>query len=347
VPVLASLKRGFPNAAIDWLVQDSFSDAVRAHPDLNEVIEFPRAQFAAWWRPSVAADLARWLRELGRAEYDLVVDCQGLARSGFFSWWTRSPRRVGYADAAELGWMWLTDRVRVPRDIHTVERMLALVGATGVSPVRDLRLYVPTGDGDKGRLDGVSVRGRYAVLAPTSRWAGKRWPSERFARIAEFLLGPECGMDRVVVVGSKGERAQCTGLLELSAREDRLVDLIGKTSVAGLMEVVRGCSLVVGNDSACLHMAVGFDRPLVGLYGPTRVDLVGPYGRNDQVVQRVDPGDVLEHKKAREGLRFMERIGVEDVVGKIREVLGPSISSPNSTPRVSRNQTEYCATKVN
>src|SRR6266550_79225 len=78
VPVLASLKQGFPNAAIDWLVQDSFADAVRAHPDLNAVIEFPRTRFAAWWRPSVAADVARWLHGLGRAKYDLVLDCQGL-----------------------------------------------------------------------------------------------------------------------------------------------------------------------------------------------------------------------------------------------------------------------------
>src|SRR5690349_568234 len=107
VPVLVSLRSGFPRAKIDWLLQDTFADAVRAHPGLNSVIEFPRARFAAWWRPSVAADLARWLRGLSRTGYDLVLDCQGLARSGFFSWCTRSARRVGYGDAAELSWLWL------------------------------------------------------------------------------------------------------------------------------------------------------------------------------------------------------------------------------------------------
>jgi heptosyltransferase I len=323
VPVLASLKRAFPDARIDWLVQDTFADAVRAHPALHSVVEFPRARFAAWWKPSVAADLVRWLRGLATERYDIVVDCQGLARSGFFTWCTRSERRVGYAQAAELGWLGLTERVRVPWDLHAVDRMLALVEAVGVEPALDLRLYVPAEIEPKGRLNPRSLSGRHAVIAPTSRWAGKRWPPARFANVVEFLLGPEIRMDRVVVVGSRAERDQCGALLDLAARDTRVVDAMGKTSVAGLMEVVRGCALVVGNDSACLHMAVGFDRPLVGLYGPTHIGLVGPYGRDEQVVQRTAPGEVLDHKNARAGLRIMERIGVEDVCDKIRTVIGP------------------------
>lgn len=317
-PVLASLKRGFPNARIDWLVQDTFLDAIRGHPDLGSAVEFPRKKFGSWWRPGVAIELLRWLRAIPGGEYDLVVDCQGLARSGFFSWWTGSRRRVGYADAAELGWMWLTERVRVPREMHAVDRMLAVVEAIGIKPVRDVRLYVPRDVEPVEELRGT----RYAVLAPTSRWAGKRWPPERFSLAAEYLLSAECGMDCVAVVGSEPEREQCGPLLDLAARDARVIDLMGKTSVGALMATVRDCAVVLGNDSACLHMAVGLDRPLVGLYGPTRVDRVGPYGRAHQVVQRTQPGDVLDHKDTRTGIRLMERIGVDDVLAKIQEVCG-------------------------
>lgn len=72
---------------------------------------------------------------------------------------------------------------------------------------------------------------------------------------------------------------------------------------------------MLANDSAALHMGVGFDRPIVGLFGPTRVDLVGPYRRERDVIQarRPAPGQGNLHKDAAAGRTMMEAIGVEDV----------------------------------
>ncbi len=90
------------------------------------------------------------------------------------------------------------------------------------------------------------------------------------------------------------------------------------------MALVESAALVLANDSAVLHMAVGFDRPLIALYGPTRVGLVGPYGRSNQVIQRVDDSDNLDHKDATSGTRLMERIPVSGVVERCRSLLsGP------------------------
>ena len=46
VPVLATIKKACPEAAIDWVVQDTLVAAIAAHPALNEAILFPRARFA-------------------------------------------------------------------------------------------------------------------------------------------------------------------------------------------------------------------------------------------------------------------------------------------------------------
>ncbi len=321
VPVLVSLRRAYPSARIDWLVQDGYALAVACHPDLSHVVEFPRRRFGGWWNPEVALEIVRWLRGLGRERYGLVVDCQGLLRSGLFCYATGSPRRIGYANAAELGWLGLNERVRVPREMHTVDRMLALVEHLGVTPVRDMRLYTDAGERDAVAAD-PRLAGPYAVIAPTSRWSGKRWPAARFAEVARRLLGSE-GIDpveRVVIMGGKNERAQCGPLLELCARDNRALDLVGHTSISRLMAVIERSSLVLANDSAVLHIAVGLGRPIVGLYGPTRVDLVGPYGRAGQVVQNVTPADRLEHKNGAAGLRLMERITVEDVMAKVRSL---------------------------
>lgn len=315
--MLVSLRERYPVARIDWLVQTSFVPAIAHHPALNEAIPFPRERMpvGSLWRTGPRRLLTELLSRLRSAQYDLVLDCQGLGRSGLFAWWTRAPRRVGYANSGELGWLGLTDRVEVPRERHTVDRMLALVEAIGLTPIRDMRLY--TSEADRVAVD-PRLRGtRYALFAPTSRWEGKRWPAERFAGVARAILADEL-VDRVALVGAAKERDQCAPLLHLAREDDRVVDLIGATTVGTLMAAVEASALVVANDSAALHMGVGFDRPLVGLFGPTRTDLVGPYRRQDDVISSGPPPGRNRHKDAGFGRSAMEQIPVERVLDAVR-----------------------------
>lgn len=329
VPVLVSLKRRWPGAEIDWLVRTSFLDAVRCHPDLARAIPFPRRRLGIRriWTPEgrrALEDLLRALHPERARRYDLVVDCQGLTRSGLFSWLTQARRRVGFANAREFGWLGYTERHRVPIEMHTVDRMLALVEAAGVPAVRDMCLYAPMEEreGIDERLRGR----RFAVVAPTSRWEGKRWPDDRFARVIEAMLGADGGVEAVAVVASETERDQCRAVLELCARDDRVVDLVGRTSVGGLMAVIEASRFVLANDSAALHMAVGFDKPLVALFGPTRIDRVGPYGREGDVVQAEAPGAGVTHKNAVAGRALMARISTERVIEAVMERVGGATS---------------------
>ena len=86
VPVLASLRRAFPRACIDWLVQAQFAQAIAAHPALDGIVTFPRSQLAQWWHnPIVGFEMIRWFTSLARSGYELVVDCQALGRSGLIT----------------------------------------------------------------------------------------------------------------------------------------------------------------------------------------------------------------------------------------------------------------------
>ncbi|MEM9082080.1 MAG: glycosyltransferase family 9 protein, partial [Planctomycetota bacterium] len=144
VPVLASLRGAAPQARIDWLVQTEFMGAVQHHPALSSVLGFPRKRlslgniFRNDGRLAIQ-ELSRNLRTNPR--YDLVIDCQGLARSGLFAFLSGAKRRVGYTNAEELGWIWINKRIHAPRSMHTVDRMLSLVESLGIEVVRDMRLY--------------------------------------------------------------------------------------------------------------------------------------------------------------------------------------------------------------
>jgi ADP-heptose:LPS heptosyltransferase len=88
-----------------------------------------------------------------------------------------------------------------------------------------------------------------------------------------------------VLIGAPGERDQ----VEAIAAGEGTVDLVGRITLGQTMAVIGGAGLVVANDSAPLHMAVGFARPCVGLFGPTDPARVGPYGRPEAVVRAANP----------------------------------------------------------
>jgi heptosyltransferase-1 len=316
VPVLASLKRAWPDARIDWMVQDTFADAVRAHPALSAVVPFRRKELGTALRRGRFGPLRDYLRALREARYDLVIDAQGLFRSAFLARATGAPRRVGHAAARELAWLFYTDRERGSEGRHTVDRMLALVRTIGVDPLAEMTLHAPPEDREAAASD-PRLREPYAVVAPTSRWPGKQWPIGRFDAVIERLLG-DGAVGRVALVGGPSERDQCAPVLERAANDSRVIDLVGRTSVGRLMAVIERSALVLANDSAALHMAVGFDRPLVALFGPTRVDLVGPYRREADVLQHPEPGDTRDHKSDHAGRPLMERIGVDEVLDACR-----------------------------
>jgi ADP-heptose:LPS heptosyltransferase len=92
------------------------------------------------------------------------------------------------------------------------------------------------------------------------------------------------------------------------------------------MALIEHASFVVANDSAALHIAVGLDRPIVALFGPTRVNRVGPYGREADVLQVLQTRDRFDHKDASSRL-MMERIEVQSVWDRCTAAMARSKAS--------------------
>lgn len=273
VSVLAALRRAWPDATIDWLVQDSFADAVRAHPALDGIVPFPRGRWRGWWRhASLAREVAGWCASMRAGAYDVVLDCQGLARSALASWSTRAPVRVVRADARELSWM--AGTLRVPdAGEDALSEMLALVAALGVAADPDPALHAPLEDvrwwhASRGDL---GLAGRFAAIAPTSRWPGKRWEPARWAELARRLQSR--GLV-VAALGAPGEETQVRAALD---GVPGAVDLCGRLSIGRMMAMLADASIAVAHDSAAVHIAAGMGCPYVGIFGPTDPLRTGPW----------------------------------------------------------------------
>ena len=135
------------------------------------------------------AGVRRFASGLRASGYDMVIDLQGLFRSGLFTRATRAARRVGWNDAREFAWLGLNERHARRGGPDATEVMLALLQDAGVAPVRDARMHLPPGAASAWatRRQTCGLRERYVALAPTSRWMSKRWPAARWKALAEEI----------------------------------------------------------------------------------------------------------------------------------------------------------------
>jgi heptosyltransferase-1 len=282
LPVLNLVKRKWPAAKVSWLVTPACSGLLENHPLLDEVILFDRKRFGGAWRsPRLALELRRFTRSLRARGFDLVIDLQGLFRSGWLAKKSGAAMRVGFSNARELAWIFYTHRVPIETmEQHAISRYLKLAEfiGCGSSPVE---FPFATSDADRTYVSQLLTAQaasplRYAVLMPGTNWQTKRWPVEKFAALVAPLR-EQFGLASVLAGG--GDAAAMAKDLP------GVINLAGKTSLNQLTALLERAELVIANDSGPMHIAAALGRPLVTPFGPTNPVRTGPYGRMESVVR--------------------------------------------------------------
>lgn len=277
LPVLNGLRHRYPEARIDWLIGSTFAPLLEGHPAISNLIPFDRRKFGGMARrPGVAVEFVRFLNRLRRTRYELVVDLQGLFRSGFISWTTRAPIRIGFRDAREGARRFYTHHLSpLPADTHAVDRNYAVADMLGFSDV-PVAFPLPVGPDMRRSADRLledsGSSSPLILIAPGARWETKRWPVDRFAAVTDALTtrGARC-----VIVGSPDESARCA---EIASRcRTAPLNLAGRTSLPELVATVDRADLVLCHDSAVAHLAVAVETPVVCITGPTNPARTGPY----------------------------------------------------------------------
>ncbi|HOJ74780.1 MAG TPA: lipopolysaccharide heptosyltransferase I [Phycisphaerae bacterium] len=330
LPVLNGLRHRYPHAHISWLVADSCAGLLEGHPALDEIIRFDRKRYGQIARnPRATLEFIQFIQDLRSRRFDLIVDLQGLFRSGFLALVTGARNRVGFANARELGWIFYNHRVDVPdADMHAVDRNYLfgrMLGFTGL-PIRfDLPVRPQTRETMIDRLarEGIPRGEDYLVVGPGTRWETKQWPAEHFAA-AIRAIAAEHGLP-VVLTGMPEERQ----IAERVAAEagGRVVNLAGQTSLPEMIALVDGARAVLMHDSGPMHLATALNKPLVAIYGPTSPARTGPYGRGETVARLDLPCSPCYLKRVADcphGHRCLRELRPEAVAAQVSRTLAAS-----------------------
>lgn len=262
LPAVKVIRAAYPHLKLRWLANTEWTPLIQGSPLIDEVIAFPRKKFRG------LAGLLRfwnWRREwilMPREEPEIVLDFQGLLRSGIVSRWRGSRPVIGLSDAREGARYFYSHIVSVNAGAHAVDRYLEMPRAFGIEvAAEEVRFDLAEGS----KPAGVDLNwGESVVLHPWSRGEGKSLSGEALAALCE-ALAPRPVVLVGMHAGAKVPQAA------------HVTDLSNRTSLAELVWIMRQAGWVISVDSGPMHIAAAVNARTLGLYTWSDPRKVGPY----------------------------------------------------------------------
>jgi len=302
--VLNYLRRRFPHAPIDWVVEERFMSIVAAHPFVNQAIPLDFKKFKERWREKKFwGSLWTALRFMRRMRYHLLFDLQGNCKSGLITCLCRADIKVGFGKKSVREWPNLLathQRFEIPRAMNIRQQYVALVqkffeDSSSIEPEGVRFKIEPTESERLQSLISLPIfQGKKRVMiCPGSTWSNKQLPQDTLeVLLSKIENALPCSF--LLIWGGDEERKICLAIHQRFSHCSVVVDRLGLSLWQNLMSEV---DLVIAVDSSALHLCATTSTPSFSIFGPTSPDVFKPLGPNHFAYQGVCPYNKIFEKQ--------------------------------------------------
>lgn len=265
----SSLKQHFDSdVTISWLVESPYISLVADHPDIDNVIVWPKHEWQKLARArrflALAKAIMQFRRTLKRYQFDLVVDAQGLLKSAVLAWFTGARRRIGFNSKEHSHWL-LTESFDKPLSDDISSEYKFLAGRLSNAPYR---LTLNTSKRDhaavRAALQSKGIESDFIAIAPFTTRPQKHWLHSHWSQLIAML--GNAGY-QIIVLGGPTDRCDAEQLAQSSRH---CISVAGELSLTESAAAIEQCQALVGVDTGLTHMGMVYERPTIALFGSTR-----------------------------------------------------------------------------
>ncbi|MDY6842726.1 MAG: lipopolysaccharide heptosyltransferase I [Thermodesulfobacteriota bacterium] len=319
LPSLASLRKRFADAHISWVVEEGISNIIENHPYLNEVIVFKKGLFKKTISnplkyPYLIAEVAQFVRKLGERQYDIVIDYQGLLKSGIISFLSRGKRRIGFDKTRELSYLFLNERVpQCAPNIHATEKYRKLT--MHITEEQDsTEFLISIKESDTAHIVEMLSEGNtstyepYVVMNPGTKWKSKMWPDDKYVSLAHMIKHQL--HYNIVFSGGMSDRETIENITQ--RLDFPIKNIAGKTTLRQAASLFKMAKAAITPDTGPMHIAAAVGTPVVALFGPTSPSRTGPHGKKHVIIGGKSPCSPCFNRDCTD-MTCMENITVDEV----------------------------------
>ncbi|MEW6702743.1 MAG: glycosyltransferase family 9 protein [Bacteroidota bacterium] len=309
--VLDNLKKDFPLAQIDYLVEKPSQPGLSGLKEINRVLIFNRENF---WKKIAT------ISKIRKENYDLVFDFFSNPSTAIITFFSGAKYRVGFPYRGRTyAYNFFGPEER--NKFHAAQLHLETLKLLGVEhTIKQLHFSI-----DETALlfakkyfnENFSQEGFVVGVCPTGGWPSKKCEPEKFAEISRALIDKFNA--KIIILWGKSDESDAR--IIHSQLENKSV-IAPETSIQELAALISKCSILVANDSGPMHISTAVGTPVLSLHGPTSPYLQGPFGEKHEWI-RLNELDCIECNllECPRNHECFRDLAIEDVLEKIENLI--------------------------
>jgi ADP-heptose:LPS heptosyltransferase len=265
-PLLEALHAEFPEARIDMLVRKGNQTLFQGHPFLKTVFVWDK-QLGKY------KNLLLLLIAIRRQKYDLVINCQRFAASGFLTAFSGAISTSGFRKNPFSIFFKRKANHTISNGLHECARNLKLIEHLNITGKIQPRLY-------PAPLKFETPK-HYCCIAPASVWFTKQWPKNKWIELINLIPSEQT----IYLTGGPGDHALCEEILKSTAHP-QVINLAGSLSLLESAELMRAATMNYVNDSAPMHLCSSVNAPVTAIFCSTVPSFgFGPLSENSHIIE--------------------------------------------------------------
>lgn len=305
--LLEKLHTCYPEAEIGMLVQKSATGLLNGHPFLHDILVWDKSH-------KKYSNLFRLSKIIRKNSYDLIVNVQRFAATGWLCWRSNAKKIAGF-DKNPFSFCYTTKiqhEISSKEYLYEADRNQRLIAAFTDNKSAPTRLYPTAADETAvkaclqnigNECDGTQNDSRpYCCISPASLWFTKQYPAEKWADLIMRLPDNY----RIYLLGSAKDNHLCEEIIH-KCNGRRIGNLAGRLNLLQSALLMRDAAMNYTNDSAPLHLAVAVGAKVTAVFCSTVKSFgFAPVGENINIVETMEklpcrPCGIHGHPKCPQG----------------------------------------------
>jgi ADP-heptose:LPS heptosyltransferase len=287
LPALRAIRGRFPHAQITVAVGKPGGELINLSGYANDVLEVDRVALRDGAKLISIGRIIKFVAQVRKAKFDFVIDLHSLYETNLLGLLSGAPHRL-YASRRNRSLDFLANfEPRPAREVekaHLIDRYLEVLKPLGIhNPPRTpvLKTNAAADFAIEALLKKEKAQSHELLvgLFPGAGHAGRIWPLERFAELADHLIRND--RVRVVVFAGPEERAMVPQMRTLFPRSTIFFD---RLTISQLASAQARLTLFVSNDTGPAHIAAAVGTPVIVLFDRPDPNSFTPAGRHNRLI---------------------------------------------------------------
>jgi len=266
---MPALRKKFPDAVIDYLIQKPFRTILEDNPNLNNLILMEKKKGKTF---GYYMERIRTIFKVRKLKYDMIIDQIRGPGSSQITYFSGAKYRLGWRKVKPWSWLkgfnWVYNFSEI-RDhrIYAARAKFKLLKCLGIEETSDNIFYhvkPESAEYINNWLNEAGLAGKkLVVFSPVTPVYRKQWEFDRFAKTADMIKErTDC---EVILLWGPGELEK----VELMASMMKTMPVIAvKTSFNQAAALLQKTYIYIGNDGGINHLAVSQNTPTIAVFGP-------------------------------------------------------------------------------